>query len=215
MLRPLIPASLEIELHDQAAWLSLVVLTVQDAAPAVGIPLPWLSFFHQVNLRTYVQRDGVPGTWFFSTDSDSQFMVSAGRRFFHLPYYAATFHESRFATSRGMEMFRRGTGPAAECSVLWRRGEPLGGTVPDTVEFFLLDRYCVYAAEGDRLFRGRINHGPWSLWSAGIRHFRTNLFEMAGIPAPQGEALVQYVRAMPQVKVWPMEELKLSLPEGG
>lgn len=214
VVRPYVPDSLEIDLHGGTAWVSLVVLTVQDAAPAVGIPLPWLSFFHQANLRTYVQRDGLPGIWFFSTDSDSQLMVSAGRRFYHLPYYSASFHESRLAGAHGFEMFRRGGDPAAELSLMWRPGEPLGGTVPETPEFFLLDRYCVYAAEGDRLFRARVHHGPWSLMSATVKRYRTNLFEMAGLPAPRGEALVEYARAMPQVKVWPMEQLKITLPEG-
>jgi len=213
LLRPLVPDFLEIDLYDDNAWISLVALTVQDASPAMGIPLPWLSFFHQVNIRTYVHRDGMAGIWLLSTDVDSQLMVAVARRFFHLPYFLASCHETHLSGTHRWEVIRRRAYPPAELSLACRQGDLLGETEPGRVEFFLLDRYAVYAAEGARLFRGRVHHKPWTIWGGTVKKYRSNMIEVLGIPAPEGEARVHFARSMPQVRVWPMEELKVSLRE--
>ena len=52
--------------------------------------LPWVSAFPELNVRTYVERDGKPGVWFLSLDATNPLAVWAARRFFHLPYFRAT-----------------------------------------------------------------------------------------------------------------------------
>src|SRR5215213_4693826 len=51
--------------------------------------LPWVSAFPELNVRTYVERDGKPGVWFLSLDATNALAVWAARRFFHLPYFRA------------------------------------------------------------------------------------------------------------------------------
>ena len=45
------------------------------------LPLPFGSSFRELNVRTYVTRDGKPGIWFFSLDASSRLAVEAARRF--------------------------------------------------------------------------------------------------------------------------------------
>lgn len=84
-----IPDGLELDLFEGEAWLSVVPFRMEDVMLR-GLPaISGLSDFPELNLRTYVVKDGKPGVWFFSLDADQRLAVWAARRFFHLPYFKA------------------------------------------------------------------------------------------------------------------------------
>ena len=71
VLRPLVPAALELDTIDGRAWLGIVPFRMEDVAPR-GLPaIPGLSVFPELNVRTYVAYRGSPGVWFLSLDADS------------------------------------------------------------------------------------------------------------------------------------------------
>ena len=111
MLRPLIPAGLEIDLWQGEAYLSVVPFRMTGVGPVF---LPVGSSFAELNVRTYVKHHGKhgdrAGVWFFSLDAASRVGVRLARRFFHLPYYdartsvepvAAGYHYTSERTHRG------------------------------------------------------------------------------------------------------------------
>ncbi|MFM9132041.1 MAG: DUF2071 domain-containing protein, partial [Actinomycetota bacterium] len=49
-------------------------------------PVPWLGSFPEINVRTYVLRDGVPGVWFFSLDVNRLLPAVVARLTYRLPY---------------------------------------------------------------------------------------------------------------------------------
>jgi hypothetical protein len=64
-LRQHIPEQLGIGTFDGIAWISVTPFTVWGARPVYTPRLPWLSHVHEINVRTYVHYDGVPGVGFF------------------------------------------------------------------------------------------------------------------------------------------------------
>src|SRR6476661_4936616 len=84
-VRPLIPEPLEIDTFDGNAWVAVVPFAMRNVRPAFFPPLPWLSNFYELNVRTYVHINGEPGVWFFSLDTDSALTVWGARKFYHLP----------------------------------------------------------------------------------------------------------------------------------
>src|SRR5207244_13605909 len=52
-------------------------------------PLPALSRFPELNVRTYVTGGDKPGVYFFSLDAANRAAVWAARRFYCLPYFHA------------------------------------------------------------------------------------------------------------------------------
>ena len=68
-LRPLIPAALEIDTFDGEAWIGVVPFRMSGVRLRGTPALPTLSAFPELNVRTYVKRDGKPGVWFFSLDA--------------------------------------------------------------------------------------------------------------------------------------------------
>ena len=91
------------------------------------IPLPGLSTFPELNVRTYVSVGGKPGVWFFSLDAESTLAVKVASWGFGLPYHRASmvavrqdggiaYRSRRWGGQEGenrFEAFHRPDGPAA------------------------------------------------------------------------------------------------------
>src|SRR5919197_218550 len=68
-LRPLIPAALDIDTFEGQAWIGITPFALTDLRVTAMPPIPGLSSFDEVNVRTYVVHNGTPGIWFFSLDA--------------------------------------------------------------------------------------------------------------------------------------------------
>jgi uncharacterized protein YqjF (DUF2071 family) len=195
-----VPHELEIELQDGSAWVGIVPFRLTGLRLRGTVPLPRLSAFLELNVRTYVRAaDGKPGVWFFSLDASSPPAVIAARRLFKLPYYDARMSLERSDGWRSYECVRRG----AVGKVFSGRYRPVGKVFkakPGSLESFLTERYCLYAAGRRGLHRAEIHHGPWPLQRAEAELKLTSIapFELPGEPlchfAPHQDALV-----------WPLE----------
>src|SRR5690606_38103898 len=86
LLRPLVPSALEIDTFDGSAWIGVVPFLMRGVRLRGTPPLPWVSRFPELNVRTYVTFGGRPGVWFFSLDAAQPLAVWAARRSFHLDY---------------------------------------------------------------------------------------------------------------------------------
>ncbi len=195
-LAPLVPPSLTIDTYDGAAWIGLVPFTMTGVRPVWAPPLPGVSSFHEVNVRTYVHKDGKdPGVWFFSLDAASSLAVRVARRFFHLPY-----HRARMSLAKdrdGAVIYRsdrRWPGPTpAGCRVTYR---PDGAVTPagvGTLEHFLAERYLLYAQLPDGSLRlGRVHHTPYPLQRAVVSELDETLIAAAGLARPDEPPLAHY-----------------------
>ncbi len=183
-VRDAIPAALTIDTFEGQAWVGLVPFTVTGARPLLMPPLPWVSDFHEVNVRTYVHHGGAdPGVWFFSLDASNPVVVAAARALFHLPYAHARM---AMDVDAGGVAFRseRASAPAAACAL---RYEPEGTATPAAVgslEHFLVERYILYATSGGRLLQAQVHHEPYPLQRARARLSREGLIAAAGIARP-------------------------------
>jgi uncharacterized protein YqjF (DUF2071 family) len=74
-LRPLIPAPLAIDTYDSVAWVGITPFTTWGLRPVLLPAVPLLSESHEINVRTYVHLDGVPGVWFLYLDANNPLAV--------------------------------------------------------------------------------------------------------------------------------------------
>lgn len=199
-LRPHVPDGLEIEQHDGSAWLGLTPFRVSGLRSRGTVPLPGVSAFNELNVRTYVRTSAEkPGIWFFSLDATSRLAVRAARSQYKLPYFDAR-----------MTIDRADGWTDVECARLDERGRVFSGRYrpagdaftaePGSLEWFLAERYCLYAAAGDRLYRADIHHGPWVLRPAEAEIELTSIapFELRGEP-------LCHVAERQDVVIWPLE----------
>src|SRR5712691_1614051 len=157
---PLIPAGLDVDVHDGQAWIGLVPFVVRGARPVFLPPIPGLSSFDEVNVRTYVHRRGRdPGVWFFSLDASSRVAVAAARALFKLGYRYAEMRAEVEGERVRFASRRIAPGPLpASCALEYAPRGDVAHAVPDTLEHFLIERYVLYAAKGGTLFQGRVHH---------------------------------------------------------
>lgn len=186
-LRPHVPAALELETYDGAAWVGITPFTLTGVRLRGLPPVPPLSTFHELNCRTYVRRGDRPGIWFFSLDASSRFFAETAKRLYRLPYrYTRIDAERGSFRARAFEARYAPHGPVRQAK-------------PGTLEHFLTERYCLYAGDGRK--RGDIHHGPWPLQDA-----RAEIVVEGLAPVPlRGEPLCHYAGRQ-DVVVWPLAD---------
>jgi uncharacterized protein YqjF (DUF2071 family) len=193
-VRALIPELLELDTYDGQAWLGIVPFGMTRVYPRATFPVPWLSRFLELNVRTYVTREGKPGVWFFSLDAANSLAVALARGLFHLPYYHARM---RLAESDGWinyTSYRIHPGAApAEFEARYRPAGPIALSRPGTLEAWLTERYCLYSRDRrGRLSRGEIHHAPWPLQPAEAELTANSMALPLGLRLPAGPPLLHY-----------------------
>ncbi|MDQ1612553.1 MAG: uncharacterized protein QOG00_2484 [Pyrinomonadaceae bacterium] len=204
-LRPLVPPQLEIDTFDGEAWVGVTPFTLWDVRLSFTPPVPYLSDFHELNVRTYVLYRGVPGVWFFSLNTNSSMTVLGARTFYFLPYFNARIDLRQDGDNINYRLRRTDAERPAEFEATWEIGEELPEAEPGTLEFFLTERYCLYSASGESIFRARIHHPPWPLRQAALRSHTSDIAESDYLPKLKGKPLVHYAEAL-AVDVWPPEK---------
>jgi uncharacterized protein YqjF (DUF2071 family) len=205
LLASLIPSQLSIDTFDGRAWIGVVPFTMWGIRASFLPPIPGTSAFHELNVRTYVHYRGEPGVWFFSLDAANRLAVWGARTFYHLPYFNARMSLAQqgeridYSSTRVDER-----GASADFQATWFIGEPLPLAEPESLEFFLTERHCLYAFHRDRLFRSRIFHQPWPLQKATLESSQSTMITSLGIQQPEGEPLLHYAESI-EVEIWPLK----------
>ena len=208
-----LPRGLLVDTFDDAAYVGIVPFFMQRVRPAWLPALPWISWFLELNVRTYVHdANGRPGVWFYSLDCNQPLAVVLARRFFHLPYC----HARMAAEHRDGLMHyhcQRREEPAPRCRYVWRPGPNPAPAEPGSLEFFLVERYLLFSADrGGRLFNGRVHHAPYRVHTPVVAELsaepaRQAGFALAGEPASLLAALSVDVSVFP---LTPMNHLTLA-----
>jgi uncharacterized protein len=192
VLRPLVPAALDLDLFDGVAYVGLIPFAIEQARP-VGAPASLALGFLETNLRTYVHLRGHdPGVYFFSLDAASRLAVAGARIGFGLPYYHARM---RLRAHGGVIDYalQRTRGPLGALSVRYQVGEYLGPSAPGTLEHFLIERYLLHVRQRSGLWTTQVHHRPYPVSRARVLRLQESLFAADGLPpAPGPPPLVHY-----------------------
>jgi hypothetical protein len=210
MLQPYLPPRLQLDTYDGMAWLAVVPFRMSKVRTRFSPPVPGANEFLELNVRTYVHLDGVPGVWFFSLDATNALAVWVARTVFNLPYLRANMHlKTSSAQLHEFSAQRTHAGaPAAHFRATWQVGPPLPPAEPGSLAFFLTERYCLYTSNQARtkLYQGRVAHAPWPLATAQVLDYESSLIESQGLPTPTGSPVVHAAGPV-SVELWPMRRV--------
>jgi hypothetical protein len=158
-LRQRVPDELEIEEHDGSAWVGIQFFRVRALRARGAPPVPGISSFLQLNVRTYVRGpDGLPGVWFFSIDASSRLAALGVRRIYHVPAFHARMTLASEGEWQEAECVRLGE-PGRVFSARYRvTSEPLHAE-PGSLEWFLTERYRLFSADAS----AEMHHDRWVL----------------------------------------------------
>ena len=209
-LRRHVPAALDIDTFDGSAWLGIVPFRMTGVRPRFIPPMPGMSAFPELNVRTYVmpaRPKEKPGVWFFSLDATNAVAVRAARWLYYLPYFDAriscaangslntpTIHYSSRRMHKGavdaeLDMDYRPTGKPARAE-------------PETLDYFLTERYCLYSVNPrGELYRCEVAHIPWPLQPAKATVRLNTMTRQLGIELPSQDPLLHYAEYQ-EVVAW-------------
>ena len=196
-LRSVVPAELALDRFDGDSWLGITPFEVRGLRLRAMAPLPWLSRFPELNVRTYVTLDGKPGIYFFSLDAGRALAVAGARAGYRLPYVHANMRIRR----SGDWTVYRSERPGAAFRAYYRAISDPASAAPGTLEHFLTERYCLYTVQPGRVRRTEIHHPPWPLQLAQAEIEHNTMAAPIGIELT-GEPLLHYA-AREDVLVWP------------
>jgi uncharacterized protein len=181
VVRPLVPAALELDTWDGRAWIGLVPFAMREIRSSWMPKRPSFDFL-ETNVRTYVHYRGEPGVYFMSLEASSWLAVRVARAVWRLPYFHATMQASRGADTITYESVRRGAA-APFLRTRWRLGDPVGASPLGTLEHFLLERYLLFSlGRKGRVNRGQVHHVPYPAQRATIESLEQTLVSAAGLP---------------------------------
>lgn len=189
-LRKFVPDSLDLDLWptnsgDESAWIGIVAFRILNARPR-GLPaFAPLSNFVEINVRTYVHRQGAePGIFFFSLDASQPLAVKIARMMYGLPYWLARMSFERTAENCEYHCDRVGgdtTGvAAADLRVTY--GPATGDSTPGSTEFFFAERYLAYSLIENQLHGFRVFHRPYPLRGAILNELHESLSASCQLP---------------------------------
>ncbi len=165
-IRATLPQGLHVDLYDKKAWIGVVPFFMRDVRPFFAPALPVISNFLELNVRTYVHDDaGFPGVWFYSLDCNQPLAVWIARTLFHLNYRHAFM---RAEQANAFTRYRsRLAGEAWEAYFRYAPRTPPRHAEPDSIEFFLVERYLLFTADKNRqIWSGRVHHAPYQISDA-------------------------------------------------
>jgi uncharacterized protein YqjF (DUF2071 family) len=199
VVRPLVPAELELDLFENRAWISITPFAMTGVRLNLLPAIPGLDSFLELNVRTYVYYRGKPGIYFFSLDASKVIPTVAARIFFELPYFKA---DMQFTEVNGEFQFnsKRIDSPA-QFSAQWKTGRRLRDPHADSLAFFLVERYAFFVNVAKEIRMVRVYHHPWILDEAIVISHRSTMISSLGLSEPIEPPLTHFSRFL-NVEAW-------------
>lgn len=189
-VRRLLPRSVEPDVRDGTAWLAIVAFLMVGTRAHTGPRWRGLPPIPELNVRTYVRVDDVPGVWFLTLDTNSPLFVTIGRALYGLRYRLA--HMAAVADGEAVH-YLSSAGDAAFSSTFAPTGPPAPAP-PGSLEEFLVERYRLFAQRRGRMITAQVAHEPWPLQPARA-DIRLNRMAPGGL-AFRGEPLLHFCRGV-------------------
>lgn len=205
-LQARLPEGLEVEEFAGSAWLGIVPFLMRGVHPKGLFPVPWLSNFEELNVRTYVKsKSGLSGVWFFSLACNQPVAVEIARRGFHLNYVHAKISANLDQLVR-YECKRPGFPPGLfEYPASTNNPCPAS---PGTLEHFLVERYVLFSTDrSGKLYAGHVAHSPYQIEPVKIRDWSFVPAVADGFQDPDTPPDHTMIARDVDVKAWPIKRL--------
>lgn len=165
-IRKLVPGTLEIDLLNGEAWVSLVVFVVKDLRPRILPPYTPVSDFMELNMRTYVLRRSKPGIYFLNLEAEKSFPSFLARLITGLNYYKSSMnHIPGYYESENLQHL-------SYLKAVYSAGESV--QEKSTLDRWLTDRFCLFRELSGNIYSNDIHHQDWPLKRIEVRSLEVN-----------------------------------------
>jgi uncharacterized protein YqjF (DUF2071 family) len=177
LLEKYIPKGIQLDTINNMAWVSLVAFEVRKMRLRNLPSIPYINNFHEINVRTYVIKDDVPGIYMFSIETNKLIEVLFGQIFIGLPYQKTDIERDKYTLWSFNPSFEQYMSAGFKCHGF------MGAK--SRTDVWLTERHCLYEYNDGTLYRFDIHHEEWDLKKLYARmhfvkyragEFRLNIF---------------------------------------
>ena len=166
LVAPYVPFKLD--LHEGQAVISIVPLLMKKIRFPFFPSLPWVSQLWELNLRTYVEVNGIKGVYFFTLETDSKLGEYIAQTFFNLPYHYAKIKS--LVSSSHYEINHQRGNQYFNMKALVGESKPFC-----SFDFWATERYSLFTMKNNTIYRGIVMHRPWNLKSIEVNNLNFEL----------------------------------------
>lgn len=158
----------KLDLHEGSAVISIVPFFMERIRFPYLPPFPMISSLWEINLRTYVEIDGIKGIYFFTLDTDSALAEIIATKFFYLPYRLSKIKAIvidgvyNFFHQRGVHNFE----------LIANIGD--NDIKMTSFDLWCSERYCLFTLRKNQIYQGIVRHSPWRMRSVKINMLKNN-----------------------------------------
>jgi hypothetical protein len=206
VLRPKVPAELEIDTYHGQAWVSLLPMRMGEIRLR-ELAIPGERQFPEINFRTYVTYGGRSGVYFFRIDCEAVIADLGAKMFFHTPYALAEVRLDE--TPDGGFSFRSHRvltfSPHATFEAVYRPKGPATLCPPGSLVEFQAERYSAFARTiTGQIVRGDLIHDPWLVQEVDAEVKENTILSTFGFDLPATPPSIHYAPGVPVV-LWTFE----------
>jgi uncharacterized protein YqjF (DUF2071 family) len=134
---------------------------MQKIRPKYLPAIKFISDFHEVNLRTYIDNGNKKGVYFLNIEAEKHLSVFVARRLSGLPYEKSIINRSdkTYNSKNAIKNFVLDIEFEAKEKLLNKSG----------LDKWLTERYCLYLKVNEKIFRYHIHHKEWELKNVVIK----------------------------------------------
>jgi len=164
LLRPRLPAGLELDLLDGQAFASLVCFDFLDTR-VLGVPWPGFREFSEINLRFYVRHGDERGVVFVREFVPRRFVAWMARTLYNEPYLATPMSSAVVDKPGQIRVEHRITFAGRTHTVRAVGEKPAYVPGPESGETFFKEHHWGYGnARSGRTLRYHVSHPVWGVY---------------------------------------------------
>lgn len=197
-LRKLVPPELQIDLFEGNAWVSFVAFTMDKIRPRHLPSFAPVSYFHEINIRTYIKSGHKTGVYFLSMEGSKQLSCLVAKAISELPYrYSKMTRAAGYFSSCNAEL-------NDHFSAKYTVGKTVANK--DKLLIWLTERYALFQDAADFINEFEVHHVPWPVQEVDIEELSLSYprFEKLLAGPPQ----LQHYSSGVQVLAWGKEKTK-------
>ncbi len=164
----------KLDLYEGQAVISIVPFLMDGIRFPFFPPIPKISRLWELNLRTYVEVNGIKGIYFFTLETDSKIGELIAKNFFNLPYQyskiKAEINQDHYHFNHNRKEFS------------FELEATIGGPLKKSnFDLWATERYSLFTQKNGITYQGKVDHVPWELQQVEISKL-SNQFTKMVIP---------------------------------
>lgn len=155
----LIPKGISIDTFNGECWITLVAFTMEKIRPRRLPSVAAISDFQEINVRTYLSKDGKKGVYFLRIEAGKKVSTFVAKLLSGLPYENANIDLQNM--SNPYKYFASNNNRNSKFDATFTIGKRIANKTE--LDNWLTERYCLYLEKNKILYRYETHHKPWVL----------------------------------------------------